>query len=74
MINQETAELHKRFAAYRAILAQMSNQGGEMLPLPKGVKLEKLKSFTGMIDIDIVNAFVFQVEKCFSLINIVDAN
>ena len=40
----------------------MTEQGGEMVPLPQGVKLEKLKSFTGVIDTDAVNAFIFQVE------------
>ena len=45
-----------------------------MVPLPQGVKLEKPKSFTGVIDTDAVNAFIFQVEKYFALINMVDAN
>ena len=62
MINQKTAELHERFAAYRTALAKMTDQGGEIVPLPQGVKLEKLKPFTGVMDTDTVNAFIFQVE------------
>ena len=57
------AELLERFAAYRMVLAQMTDQGSEMLPLLQGVKLEKPESFTGMIDIDAVNAFIFQVNS-----------
>ena len=74
LINQEIAELHERFAAYRAILAQMSDQGGEMVPLLQGVKFEKPKSFTGVIDTDAVNAFIFPVEQYFTLTNIINAN
>ena len=40
----------------------MTDQGGEMVSLPQGVKLEKPKSFTGVINTDAVNAFIFQVE------------
>ena len=54
--------MHERFVAYRAELPQMSDQGGEIVPLPHGIKLEKLKSFTGMINTDTINAFIFQVE------------
>ena len=49
-------------------------QGGKMIPLPQGVKLEKPKSFTGVIDTDAVNAFILQVEQYFAPTNIVDAN
>ena len=52
----------------------MTNQGGEIAPLPEGVKLGKPKSFPGMIDTDVVNAFILQVEKYFVPINMVDAN
>ena len=45
-----------------------------MVSLPQGVKLEKPKPFTGVIDTDAVNAFIFQVEKYFALTNRVDAN
>ena len=62
LINQETAELCERFAAYRTSLAQMTDQGSEMVSLPQGVQLEKPKSFIGVIDTDAVNAFTFQVE------------
>ena len=34
LINQDTAELHEWFAAYRTALVQMTNQGGEMVPMP----------------------------------------
>ena len=54
-----TAELYKRFAAYSIALAQMTDQGSEMVSLLQVVKLEKPKSFTGMIDTDAVNAFFF---------------
>ena len=40
----------------------MFDQGGEMVPLPQEVELEKPKSFAGVIDTDIVNAFIFEVE------------
>ena len=40
----------------------MTDQGREMVSLPQGVKLEKPKAFTGVIDTDIVNAFIFEVE------------
>ena len=33
-----------------------------MVSLPKGVRLEKKRSFTGVVDMDTVNAFIFQVE------------
>ena len=59
LIDQEIAELHERFAAYKIVLSQMTNQAGKMLPLPQG---EKTQSFTGVIDTDTVNAFIFQVE------------
>ena len=49
----------------------MTNQAGKMLPLPQG---EKTKSFTGVIDTDTVNAFIFQVEQYFSPTYMVDAN
>ena len=62
MINQEIADLHERFASYRIPLAQIIDQRGEMVPLPHKVKLEKPQSFTGVIDTDAVNAFIFQVE------------
>ena len=52
----------------------MTDQGSEMVSLPKGVKLEKPKSFTGVIDTDIVNVFIFQVEQYFALIIMLDAN
>ena len=74
LINQETAELYERFAAYRTALAQMTDQGGEMVSLPQGVKLEKPKNFTGVIDTDAVNVFIFQLEQYFSPTNMVDAN
>ena len=61
LINQETAELHKRFAAYKTTFSQMTNQGSEMVSLLQGVKLEKPQSFTGVIDTDTVNTFIFQV-------------
>ena len=53
------AELHKRFPAYKTVLAQMIDHGGKIVPLPQGVKLEKPKSSMGMIDTDAVNAFIF---------------
>ena len=59
MINQEITELHERFAAYRKVLAQITDQGGDIVPLPQGVELEKPKSFTGVIDTDLVNANIF---------------
>ena len=59
LINQATAELYKNFAAYGTALAQMIEQGRKMISLPQGEKLEKLKSFIGVIDIDAVNAFIF---------------
>ena len=74
LINQETAELHKRFAAYKTALAQMTNQGSEMVSLPQGVKLEKPKSFTGVIDTDTVNIFIIQVELYSFMTKMVDAN
>ena len=40
----------------------MTDQGSEMVSLPQGVKLEKPKAFTGVIDTDAVNAFIFQAE------------
>ena len=52
----------------------MTDQGSEMVSLPQGVELEKPKSFTGLINKDTVNAFIFQVEQFFALTNIVDAN
>ena len=52
----------------------MTDQGSEIVSQPQGVKLAKPKSFTGMIDTDAINAFIFQVEQYFSLTNIVDAN
>ena len=58
-MNQETAKLHERFAAYRTALAQMTDQGGEMVPLSHGVKLEKPSFFIGVIDTDAANAFIF---------------
>ena len=74
LINQENAELCERFAAYRTALAQMTDQGSEMVSLPQGVKSEKPKCFTGVIDTDVVSAFIFQVEQYFTLINKADAN
>ena len=74
LINQETAELRERFATFRTELAQMSDQGDEMVSLLQGVNVEKPKSFTGVIDTDAVSAFAFQVEKYFALINMVDVN
>ena len=74
LINQEIAELHKRFAAYRTALEQMTDQGGEMVPLPQGTKLEKPRFFIGITDTDTVKAFVFQVEQYFALTNMVDAH
>ena len=50
----------------------MIDQVGEMVPLPQEVKLEKPKSFTGVIDTDTVNVFIFQFEYYFSLTNMVD--
>ena len=44
------------------VLAQIINQGGKMVLLLQGVKLEKPKSLIGVIDTDTVNAFIFQVE------------
>ena len=43
LINQDTAELHERFAAYRTVLAKMTDQEGKIVPLPQGLKLEKPK-------------------------------
>ena len=40
----------------------MTDQVSEIISLPKGVKLEKPKPFTGVIDVDAANAFIFQVE------------
>ena len=40
----------------------MTNQGSEILSLPQGVKLEKPKSITGVIDTDTLSAFTFQAE------------
>ena len=40
----------------------MTDQGVEMVPLPQGVKLEKPKSFTCVIDTHAMNAFTFQVD------------
>ena len=74
LINQETAELHEMFAVYRTALVQMINQGGEMVSLLWGVKLETPRSFTGVINIDTVNAFIFQVEQYLALTNMVDKN
>ena len=34
LINQETAELHERFATFRTVLVQMTKQGSEMVSLP----------------------------------------
>ena len=45
-----------------------------MIPLLQGVKLEKPKSFTSVIDANAVNAFIPQVEQYFTLTNMVDAN
>ena len=61
MTNLETAELCESFATFRTSLAQMTDQGSKMVSLLKGVKLEKLKSFTGVIDTDAVNAFIFYI-------------
>ena len=58
LINQETAELYKRFAGYRIALPQMTYKCSEMVSLPQGVKLKKPKSFTGVIDMDAINAFI----------------
>ena len=74
LINQETTELCEIFSTFSTSLAQMTNQGSIMVSLPQGVKQEKPKSITGVIDIDSVNAFNFKVEQYFSLTNIVDAN
>ena len=61
LLNQETAELYERFATLKTSLAQMTYQGSDIVSLQQGVKLEKPKSFTGMIDTDRVNTFIFQV-------------
>ena len=53
-------------------MAQITDQGSEMVSLPQGVQLEKPKSFTGVIDTDAVNAFISQIEYYFALTNIVD--
>ena len=45
-----------------------------MVSLPQEVKLEKPKSFTGGIDMNTINAFIFEVEQYFALTNLVDAN
>ena len=74
LINQEISELHERCAAYRTALAQMTDQGSEMVFLPQGKKIEKLKSLTGMISADAVNALIFQVEQYFALTNMIDSN
>ena len=52
----------KRVVTFRAALAQMTDQGSEMVSLPQRVKLEKPKSSTGVIDTDAVNTFIFQVK------------
>ena len=57
------AELLERFAANRMVLAQMTDQGSKMVSLPKGLKFEKPKYFTGVIDTDAVNAFIFQSKQ-----------
>ena len=54
--------LTEMFAAYRTALVQMTKQGGKVVPMPQGVKLEKPKSFTGFIDTDVLNIYFFQVE------------
>ena len=73
LINQKTAELHERVSAYRTALAQITDQGSEMVSLSQGV-LEKPKSFTDVIDTDTVNAFIFQLEQYFAPSNMVDTN
>ena len=57
LINQETAEPCERFAAYRIVLVQMTDQGNEIVSLPKGVKFKKPKYFKGVIDTHVVIAF-----------------
>ena len=52
----------------------MTNQGSEIVSLLQRVKLEKSKSFTGVIKTDTVSVFIFQVEQYFALTNMVDAN
>ena len=37
----------------------MSDQGGEIVPLPQGIKLEKPKTLIGVIDTDAVNVVFF---------------
>ena len=74
LINQETTELCDMFATFSTSLAQMTNQESEMVSLPQGVKQEKPKSITGVIDTDTVSAFTFQAEQFFALANLVDTN
>ena len=40
----------------------MTDQGSEIVPVPQGIKLETSKYFTGVIDTDAGNAFIFQME------------
>ena len=42
--------------------------------LPTGVKLDKPKGFNGVMDGDVVRAFVFQVERYFALVGLSDGN
>ena len=62
MINQETVKLYDRFTTFETLLAQMTNQGSEIIAPLQVVKLEKPKSFAGVINTDAVNVFIFQVE------------
>ena len=51
----------------------MTDQGSEMVSLLQGVKLEKPRSFTGVIDMDAKSAFIFHIKYYFALTNILDA-
>ena len=50
----------------------MTDQGDKVLTLKQGVKLEKPKSFIGLIDTDEVNAIFSKWNIFFT--NMVDAN